>query len=73
MTIKSLSKDHLCGNKTVSTGQFDQTLREDFRANLGLLLTYGVSGVCPEEMVELSGLVELMSADCTEMTLYSYL
>ena len=39
-------------------------------SNLGLLLTQGVSGVCPEEMVGLSGLfefhvVELSGDDCT--------
>ena len=32
--------------------------------NLWLLLTPGVNGVCPKEMVELP-VVELTSADCT--------
>ena len=32
---------------------------------LGLFLTLGVSGVCPEEMVKLTGLVELLVVELT--------
>ena len=34
-------------------------------SNLWLLLTQGVNGVCPVEMIELSGLVELSVVELT--------
>ena len=50
-------------------------IRDDFLSNLPMLLTREVTGVCPEEMVELSGLielpvVELTDADCIQILMH---
>ena len=46
---------------------FSQIRRE---LNLGLILTWGLNGGCAEELVELSGLVELTGADYTQNKMF---